>query len=101
MKDRKYWLHHLLLEPAQGCRLKFQQSALEPFSPIRLAHCQGARAYTVSEWRFGGSAMKVPQLWGLLLFLFSKLALCGIAQPGILGTSHDLTLPVNGAQATI
>jgi trimeric autotransporter adhesin len=43
--------------------------------------------------------MKAAQRIGLLLFLFSQLALCGFAQHGIITTYVGPGLPVNGAQA--
>jgi hypothetical protein len=43
--------------------------------------------------------MKLSQRIGLLLFLFSQLALCGFAQHGIITTYAGSNLPVKGAQA--
>jgi hypothetical protein len=45
------------------------------------------------------SAMKFAQRQGLLFFLFSRLALYGIAQSEIILTNTDSNLLVNGAQA--
>jgi hypothetical protein len=44
--------------------------------------------------------MKVSQRIGLLLFLFSQLALCGFAQYGIITTYAGPQQLVTGAQAT-
>jgi hypothetical protein len=43
--------------------------------------------------------MKVSQRIGLLLFLFTQLALCAFAQHGIITTYAGPCLPVNGAWA--